>query len=126
MRDCAISVGDLFPREHRGYSSAIATMDSALPATIPSDIIVEKPAARECKVLIDAARPYAVESPGRTVWVVVSTLAAWATCFALATALPAPWYARLPFTVLTALIAVRSLFLFHDLMHSALCRANAL
>ncbi|MBK8691085.1 MAG: fatty acid desaturase [Deltaproteobacteria bacterium] len=101
-------------------------MDSALPTSIPSDIIVDKPAPREGKVLIDASRPFAVESPARTIWVVASTLAAWATCFALATALPAPWYARLPFTVLTALLATRSFILFHDVMHGAMCRGNAL
>src|SRR3989338_7349407 len=99
-------------------------MDSALPTSIPSDIIVEKPAPREGNPRLDAWRPFAVESPARTIWVVASTLAAWATCFALATALPAPWYARLPFTVLTALLATRSFILFHDVMHGAMCRGN--
>jgi hypothetical protein len=36
------------------------------------------------------------------VWPLESALAR-AVCFALATALPVPWYARLPFTVLTSL-----------------------
>ncbi|MDB4932219.1 MAG: Fatty acid desaturase [Myxococcaceae bacterium] len=101
-------------------------MDSALPDTLPSDIVVEKPGPREGKVLIDASRPFAVESPARSTWVVASTLSVWATSFVLATALPLPWYARLPFTVLTALTAVRSFILFHDVMHTAMCRGNAL
>ncbi len=101
-------------------------MDSAFPAQISSDIIVEKPVAREGKVLIDASRPFAVENPGSSIWHVASTLTAWAVCFALATALPIAWYARLPFTLLTSLVAVRSFILFHDVMHTAMCRGSAL
>lgn len=100
-------------------------MDSALPTQMPSEITGEKPAAREGKVLIDAARPFAVESPARSVWVTASTLGLWAIGLALATALPLPWYERLPFTVLTGLVAVRAFILFHDVMHGAMCRGNA-
>ncbi len=101
-------------------------MDSALPTNISSDMTDEKSTAREGKVLIDASRPYAVESPARTVWVVASTLGLWAIGLTLATALPLPWYARLPFTVFTGLVAVRAFILFHDVMHTAMCRGNAL
>lgn len=100
-------------------------MDSALPTTVSTDMTDEKAAPREGKVLIDASRPYAVESPARTTWVVLSTLGLWAAGLALATALPWPWYARLPFTVFTGLVAVRAFILFHDVMHTAMCRGNA-
>ena len=103
------------PFENAPVESAAAAPSSA-PSSTP----------REGKVLIDASRPYAAESPARTVWSVVSTYTAWVLALAAAMALHAPWWQRLPFMVLAALVSVRVFILFHDMMHNALCRGPAL
>src|SRR5713101_826933 len=62
---------------------------------------------RSCSDLLQATRPFAVESPIRSWWYLLSTLAALGCELAL-TAQPFPWWIRLPLSVGTGLVVVRT------------------
>ncbi|UYV11501.1 MAG: fatty acid desaturase [Phycisphaera sp.] len=76
---------------------------------------------RSGKALFQATKPFGVESPGRTWWYVLSTLAA--IVVALAMAVISPWVpVRLTASVLGGLLLVRGFILYHDFIHKALLR----
>jgi omega-6 fatty acid desaturase (delta-12 desaturase) len=77
------------------------------------------------KALLDATRPYAVESMMRSWWCVGSTLAVLGVV--LVTAAIAPWWPlRLGASILGSLLLVRSFILYHDFMHRSLLRQSQL
>ena len=80
---------------------------------------------RSCSDLLQATRPFAVESPIRSWWYLFSTLAVLGCGLAL-TAQPFPWWIRLPLSVGTGLVVVRTFILFHDHLHGALLRGSKL
>lgn len=76
---------------------------------------------RTGKALFQATKPFGVESPGRTWWHVLSTLAA--IVAALAVAVVAPWMpVRIIASVLGGLLLVRGFILYHDYIHKSLLR----
>lgn len=76
---------------------------------------------RTGKALFQATKPFGVESPGRTWWHVLSTLAA--IVAVLAAAVVAPWMpVRLVASVLGGLLLVRGFILYHDFIHKSLLR----
>lgn len=76
---------------------------------------------RSGKALFLATKPFGVESPGRTWWHVLSTLAA--IVVALAVAVVAPWMpVRIVASVLGGLLLVRGFILYHDFIHKSLLR----
>jgi len=80
---------------------------------------------REGKQLIDATRPFAVESRARSWWELGSTLAILAALIGAAAA--APWWpVRLAASVAAGLVVVRGFILYHDFMHGAFLRKSGL
>jgi len=78
---------------------------------------------REGKALIDATRPFAKESRGRSWYELVVTLLALAASLAVAAA--APWWpVRLVAAVVAGLIIVRGFIIYHDYMHGALLKKS--
>lgn len=75
------------------------------------------------KALLDATREYAVESPLRSWWAVVSTIGA--VVLALTGAALVPWwFVSLPLSIVGGLVLVRAFILFHDHMHGSLLRTS--
>ena len=82
---------------------------------------------RHGKALIDASRPFAVESRAKSWWYVVSTLAVIAALVAVAAAAPAAWWPlRLAASVLGGLVIVRGFILYHDFWHGSILKGSAL
>lgn len=80
---------------------------------------------RTCRELIEATRPFAVESPLRSWWHVLGTTAVLLGLFALLWQ-PLFWPVRLALSVFTGFVIVREFVLYHDYMHGALLRGSAL
>ena len=81
-------------------------------------------AARTGKELIDATRPYAVESKAQSWLQLVVTLVAWLGLVAVLTQ-PIFWPARFLLAIVCGLVEVRMFILYHDHMHGALLRSSA-
>jgi omega-6 fatty acid desaturase (delta-12 desaturase) len=80
---------------------------------------------RQGKALIDASRPFAVESRAKSWWHVFSTLSVIAALLAIAAA--APWWPlRLAASVLGGLVIVRGFILYHDYWHGSILKGSAL
>lgn len=75
------------------------------------------------KELLDATRPYTEESPAISWWYVSSTFVLMLTALAAAGIVSA-WPLRLVFSVLGALLIVRSFITFHDYLHGAILRRS--
>lgn len=78
---------------------------------------------RSGKALIDASRPFAQESPGRSWWLTLSTFALISALTAAAAFSP-HWSLRLLAGVINGLLLVRGFILYHDHMHGALLRKS--
>lgn len=74
---------------------------------------------RQGTELIRATKPFAQEERRRSWWNLASTLAVLAGALGM-TCLDVPWYARLPFSVLAALVLVRMFVIYHDYLHGAI------
>lgn len=82
-------------------------------------------AGKSGKEVLNATRPFATESPLRSWWAVLSTLII--LIATLTAAAVTPWWpARLAFSLLGALVFVRSFILYHDFMHRSLLRNTRL
>ncbi len=78
---------------------------------------------RTGKELLDATRPFAVESAWESWWSVCSTLAILVSVLVIAAI--APWWPlRLVASVLGGLVFLRTFILYHDFMHHALLRRS--
>ncbi len=78
---------------------------------------------RSGKALIDATRPYAIESVARSWWEVFTTLVPQVALIAIA-AQPFAWPVRLVAAVLAGFVVARGFILYHDHMHGALLRGS--
>lgn len=95
------------------------------PVSSLTDSVSPQPVARDGKALIDASRPFAVESLSRSVFSAVTTLSLLAA--ALSGALFLPWWpARIASMVLAGFTIVRSFILYHDAMHGAIFHGPSL
>ncbi len=83
------------------------------------------PASRSGRELLRAAKEFAVESPIRSWWCVVSTLVCTGAVLAFA-AVSRWWPGRLAASLLGGLLLVRTFVLFHDFMHGAILRKSVL
>jgi acyl-lipid omega-6 desaturase (Delta-12 desaturase) len=79
---------------------------------------------RRGRDLILRSMPYARERIGQSWWYVLTTWACLATGMAAA-AIPAPWFIRVPVSLLTGLILCRAFVLYHDFQHGAILRKSA-
>jgi len=75
--------------------------------------------------LLDAVRPFAVESRTKSWWSLGSTLVILGSLLVLAAVLPW-WPLRLGASVLGGLVLVRTFILYHDYMHGAILRGSRL
>jgi omega-6 fatty acid desaturase (delta-12 desaturase) len=80
---------------------------------------------RQGKELIQATRPYAHEIRARSWWHLGSTIVLLVITIG-ASALDMHWLARLPFSVLTALLLVRFFVIYHDYLHGAILKHSRL
>jgi omega-6 fatty acid desaturase (delta-12 desaturase) len=81
--------------------------------------------ARTGKQLFNATTPFAVESPARSWWNLVSTLAILVA--SLVSAAVVPWWPlRLAASIVGGLVMVRTFILYHDHMHGALLSESRL
>lgn len=97
---------------------------AAAPGAEP-DLPEHSAGIRMGRDLLLATRPFAVESPARSWWLVGSTFTL--VICALTGAGLAPWWpVRLLFAVLGALLMVRAFITFHDFMHGAILRDSRL
>jgi omega-6 fatty acid desaturase (delta-12 desaturase) len=78
------------------------------------------------RVLIDATRPFAVESLWRSWWHALSTFAVLGALIAVAASAAAPLWLRLCASIVEALVIVRAFILYHDHLHGALLRNSKL
>lgn len=81
----------------------------------------ETGAAQSGKRLLDATRPFAMESPIKSWWHVGSTLVVLGAALVVA-AVAEWWLIRIGASVLGGLVLVRAFILYHDFMHHALLR----
>ena len=83
--------------------------------------------ARQNKELIDATRPFAVESKLKSWWSLASTLALTAATLSWAACTPhsmAGWATRLMASAVSGLLIVRVFILYHDFQHGAILRGS--
>ncbi|MFO0678925.1 MAG: fatty acid desaturase [Polyangiaceae bacterium] len=78
---------------------------------------------RDGKELIDATRPFAVESPAKSAWAVLSSLTA-SLVLTASILVVRPWPPRLALSILSGLFVVRVFVLFHDAKHGAILRKS--
>jgi acyl-lipid omega-6 desaturase (Delta-12 desaturase) len=79
--------------------------------------------ARSDKELIDATRPFAVESRTRSWWALLSTLALFAVLVAIAS-LSTIMAARIAASTVAGLVIVRLFIIYHDYLHGAIFRKS--
>lgn len=79
---------------------------------------------RTGRELLEATRPFTVESQSRSWWCVGSTLISLVAVLSFTTCLTW-WPLRLGFSILGGLLIVRAFILFHDFMHGALLRNSS-
>lgn len=82
---------------------------------------VDPEVKRSGKEVLEQTLPFATESPARSWWAVLSTVALLLATLAVAGA--APWWpVRLLLSLLGALLFVRAFILYHDFLHRSLLR----
>ena len=91
-------------------------MDTPKQSTTPPERSAGVRIGRE---LLKATAPYAVESVGKSWWLVASTFVLLILSMCGAALAPA-WPLRLLFSLLTALLMVRAFITYHDYMHGAI------
>ena len=91
-------------------------MDTPKQSTTPPE---RSAGVRIDRELLKATAPYAVESVGKSWWLVASTFVLLILSMCGAALAPA-WPLRLLFSLLTALLMVRAFITYHDYMHGAI------
>jgi omega-6 fatty acid desaturase (delta-12 desaturase) len=71
-----------------------------------------------------ATRDYTREHRGKSWWCSVSTAILLTTAITAAIALPLPWWARLPISILAGLLMCRMFVIYHDFQHGAILRRS--
>ncbi len=85
----------------------------------------ERGGEKSGKEVLEETRPFARESPARSWWAVISTLALLLATLGLAGVTPW-WPVRTALSLLGALLFVRAFILYHDYMHGSLLRSSAI